>query len=126
MKQSKNLPTTRRPSAAAPTSQIYYHRNQAVAIPDGYIAIGRVTTVHGIHGEVRVELHTDFPDRFASDIVIFMGETLTEFTIDVARPHKQQVLLKLAGIETRNEAELLRSQWIFIPETEAVDLEADT
>lgn len=126
MKQSKNLPTTRRPSAVAPTSQIYYHRNQAVAIPDGYIAIGRVTTVHGIHGEVRVELHTDFPDRFAPDIVIFMGEALTEFTIDVARPHKQQLLLKLAGIETRNEAELLRGQWIFIPETEAVDLEADT
>jgi 16S rRNA processing protein RimM len=126
MKQSKNPSTTRHQSTTAPASQVYYHRNQAVTIPDGYIAIGRITTVHGIRGEVRVELHTDFPDRFEADIVIYVGEALTEFTIEVARPHKEQMLVKLDGVDTRNEAELLRGQWIFIPEEEAVPLEADT
>lgn len=126
MKQSKNPPSTRRQSTTAPANQVYYHRNQAVTIPNGYIAIGRITTVHGIRGEVRVELHTDFPDRFAPDIVIYMGEALTEFTIEAARPHKEQILVKLDGVDTRNEGELLRGQWIFIPEDEAVALEADT
>jgi len=126
MKQSKNPLTTRRQSTTAPTGQVYYHRNQAVTVPDGYLAVARVTAVHGIRGEVRVELHTDFPDRFVPDIVIYMGEALTEFTIEIARPHKQQLLLKLAGVDTRNNAELLRGQWIFIPENDAVTLEADT
>lgn len=116
----------RRQTATAPKGQIYYHRNEAVLVPDGYLAIGRIATAHGIHGEVRVELHTDYPERFAPQIKVFMSETLTPATIEYARPHKQQMLVKFVDVETRNDAETLRNQWLFVPESDAVELEADT
>lgn len=127
MSQNQRTNTAnRRQAATAAKGQIYYHRNEAVLVPDGYIAIGRIATAHGIHGEVRVELHTDFPERFAPQVKLFMGEMLTPATIEYARPHKGQMLIKFVDFETRNEAETLRNQWLFVPEDEAVELEADT
>ena len=31
---------------------------------NGYLAIGRIIAPHGIRGEVKVEVLTDFPERF--------------------------------------------------------------
>lgn len=127
MNQSRRTNTAnRRQAAAAPKGQLYYHRNEAVLVPDGYLAIGRIATAHGIQGEVRVELHTDFPERFAPQVQVFMGESLTPTTIEYARPHKQQMLVKFVDVETRDDAEMLRNQWLFVPESDAVELEADT
>lgn len=126
MSQPKKATTGRRPSATAPANQTYYHRNEAVVVPAGYLAVGRITTAHGIRGEVRVELHTDFPERFAPEVTLYVGEALVETTIMYARPHKQQLLVKLVDVDSRDDAEALRGQWLFIPEDEAVELEPDT
>ncbi len=122
----KRKPTTERKAPAAPASQVYYHRNEAVAIPDGYLAVGRITTAHSLKGEVRVELHTDFPERFVPGMIVYVGETLDKYEIEETRPHKDQLLIKLAGIDTRNAAEELSREWLFIPEDDLVELEADT
>ncbi len=111
---------------AASGGTTYQHRNEAVFVPDGYIAIGRVTAAHSLQGEVRVELHTDFPERFTAGVTIFIGSDLQETTIKAARPHKQVMLVKLAGVNNRNSAELLRGQWLFVREADAVLLDEDT
>ncbi len=123
-------PTTRhasrkraKPQAAEGT---YQHRNETVIVPDGYIAIGRITAAHNLHGEVRVELHTDFPERFAKGVKIFVGSDLQETSIETARPHKLMQLVKVAGINNRTDAEQLRGQWIFVHESNAVALDEDT
>ncbi len=104
----------------------YVHHNQRVEIPDGYMAVGLITSVHGLKGEVKVELHTDFPDRFALGARLFLGTTLIEVDIIQARPHKGQLLVQLAGVTTREEAETLRGQWFFIHEAQAAELDKDT
>ena len=40
------------------------YRNRPVHIPEGYLAVGLVIGAHGIRGEVKIESHTDFPERF--------------------------------------------------------------
>ncbi len=117
--QSKRKPTGRR-------IDTFLHRNQRVAIPEGYIAVGLITTPHGLRGEVKVELHTDFPERFAPDVVVYLGTDLVETTITAARPHQGQYLLQFSGVEDRTQADALRGVWIFVPEEEAVELEEDT
>lgn len=126
MNETKKATVNRRRNSATLAGQTYYHRNEAVFVPDGYLAIGRITTAHALHGEVRVELHTDFPERFAPTMTIYLGETLLATKIEYARPHKEQLLVKLVGTDTRNGAEALRGQWLFVPETEAAKLEEDT
>ncbi len=43
-------------------------RNQAVVVPAGYLAVGQIVGVHGLYGELKVELYTDFPERFAPGV----------------------------------------------------------
>jgi len=100
----------------------YRHRNQAVHIPDGHMAVGRMIGAHGLTGEVRVELHTDFPERFAPGSTILLGEELRPYAIEGTREHRGMILLVLAGVTDRTMAEDLRGEWLFIPETAAMPL----
>jgi len=105
------------------TSQIYRIRNQQVVVPDGYLAVGHIIGVHGLHGELKVELYTDFPERFAAGVKIFLGSELEEVTIRQVRPHKGHLLLMLNGIDERTAAEALRGLWLFVDEADAIELE---
>jgi 16S rRNA processing protein RimM len=123
---AKQLPNSNKRSGGNRPVQTYLHRNQRVRIPEGYIAVGMITSAHGLRGEVKVELHTDFPERFAPGVVVYLGEALDKVTISAARPHQGQMLLQFEGIDNREGAEALRGLWVFIPENEAVELEEDT
>jgi 16S rRNA processing protein RimM len=112
--------------AAKPMGATYQHRNEPVFVPDGYIAVGRVTAPHSLRGEVRVEPHTDFPERFTPGTTVFVGADLQKVTVESARAHKNQILLQLAGVQDRNGAESLRGAWLFVEEADAAALEDDT
>ncbi|MGL4650973.1 MAG: ribosome maturation factor RimM, partial [Caldilineaceae bacterium] len=98
----------------------------AIDVPEGYLAVGRIVGVHGIHGEIKVEPYTDFPERFAPGVVLAMGPTLEEVVVESGRPHKGHVLIALQGIRGRNAADELRGLWLFVPEDEAVELDEST
>ena len=100
----------------------YHHRNRAVLVPDGHMAVGRIVGSHALNGELRVELHTDFPERFAAGETIFLGTALSRRVIERARDHKGMILLTLAGLTERTEAEELREEWLFIPDSAALPL----
>ncbi len=93
--------------------------------PDGYLAVGHIVGVHGLRGEVKVEPYTDFPERFDAGNVMLVGEQLQEMEIESSRPHKTHILVKLKEVRSREDAELLRNQWILIEEEEAAGLEED-
>lgn len=114
-----------RPPARRATNE-YKLRNQAVIVPDGCLAVGMIADAHGIRGEVRLEVHTDFPERFAPGEILLLGEELAEVEILAARPHKNAFLLKLRGVETRSQADELRGRWLFIDEADAAELDEDT
>jgi 16S rRNA processing protein RimM len=109
-----------RKPARREAGEIYYLRNQAVRVPLGYLAVGKVVGVHGLRGELKVELHTDFPERFDAGSPLALGEELEVVNIESARPHKGQLLVKCREIEGRDDAEKCRGLWFFVPETDAV------
>ena len=88
------------------------------------LRLGRITSAHGIRGEVKVYLYTDFPQRFEeAGYVIADGR---RWPIDGLRELKGMLVLKLAGVDSRNEAEVLRGQDLFIREEDAAPLPEDT
>lgn len=97
-----------------------------VQVPEGYLAVGYITGAHGLAGEVKVELYTDYPERFAPGVVLFVGDDLEQVEIQHARPHKAQMLLTLTSITDRTAAEGLRGQWLFVDEQHAARLDKDT
>lgn len=112
-------------SVDKPKQTVYTHRNQRVVIPDGFLAVGLIVGVHGLRGEVKVELHTDFPERFEAGNTIYLSEALKEITIKSARPHKGHMLIQFAGVKDRDQAETLRKAWLFVREDDAKTLGDD-
>lgn len=92
-----------------------------------YLAIGRISAAHGIRGEVKVEVLTDFPERYKPGARVYLGVGTEDpearpVRIGAARPHKGALLVKLDRVPDRNAAELLRDQYLLIPEAEAMPL----
>ena len=85
-----------------------------------------MVNVHGLRGEVRVEMHTDFPQRFAVGNQLLRGPGLEPAHIDTSRPHKGFMLIRFDGMNTREQAEEIRGHWLFVPEEDAHSLADDT
>ena len=91
--------------------------------PEPDLRIGRVLKAHGVKGALRVELLTDFPDRFAAGReVLVAGRRLT-----VARSEGEEgsLLVTFEGIDDRNLAEPLVGAYCTVPLGEARALPAD-
>lgn len=106
------------------------YRRTDVAVPDGFLAVGKIVGVHGLRGELKVELYTDFPERFEEGITLWAGrggdDELDPVTVAGARLHKNLLLLHLDGVLNREDGEALRGTWLFVDEEEAVELDDDT
>ena len=66
---------------------------------------------------------TDFPDRSLPGSVLLAGDV--KYTILGVRAHKKTLLLALEGIETRNQAEVLRNKLLEVPENDLPHLDQD-
>lgn len=91
-----------------------------------YLAIAQIVAPHGIRGEVRAIILTDFPERFALLKTVYLGEEARPVCLEGYRMHRGQVLLKLAGYNTRAEAEGLREVLVQVPASEAMPLPEGT
>jgi 16S rRNA processing protein RimM len=87
-----------------------------------YLAIAQVLAPHGVAGEVRAAILTEFPERFALLDRVYLGDDGTAVGLEHHRFHKGQVLLKLEGYDNREQAEALRQALVQIPTEEAMPL----
>lgn len=85
------------------------------------ISIGQVVAPHGVRGDVRVAILSDFPDRFLELKTVFLADG-AQLTVESARFHKQFVLLKFRGLDTMNDVERLRGKLIQVAREDAVVL----
>ncbi|HUV52130.1 MAG TPA: ribosome maturation factor RimM [Dehalococcoidia bacterium] len=88
--------------------------------PPEFLIVGRILAPWGIKGEVKVEVITDFPERFAPHNFVYLNAS--PFEIESCRPHKQFLLLKLATIDSIEAAEKLRGCELTIPRSELPEL----
>jgi 16S rRNA processing protein RimM len=90
------------------------------------LTVGRIGRVHGIHGEVTVEVLTDSPeDRFYPGATLSTEPARTGgLTIASARWHNSILLLGFEGITDRNAGEGLRNLQL-LAEVDLDDVEED-
>ena len=92
------------------------------------VAVAKVVKPHGIRGNVTAEILTGFPERFENliDVIAVAAEgDRSKLVIADHSFHKNRLILKFDGIDSIEEAENLRNATICVPESEAVELEAD-
>jgi 16S rRNA processing protein RimM len=91
--------------------------------PEPELRIGRLIKAHGVKGAFRLELLTDFPDRFAPGReVLVAGRPLR-----VARSEEQNgsMLVTFEGINDRTAAEPLAGSYVTVPLADARALPPD-
>jgi 16S rRNA processing protein RimM len=89
-----------------------------------YLAIGKIVRAHGLRGELSVAVLTEFPERFETTEWVYLGNEFEAipYRLESYRWHKDNVLLTLAGVADRTQAEALRGQLVQVPLNEAVAL----
>jgi 16S rRNA processing protein RimM len=89
------------------------------------VAIGRVVKPQGRKGEVLTESLSDLPERFPRLRRAYLagpGGTAREVEVSSCWPHKGRFVLKLAGVDSIDEAERLRGTDVRIPEEDLLPL----
>ena len=92
-----------------------------------FLVIGQIARPHGVRGELRADIHTGVPERFTWLQEVYLALDNQEpkpepYGVEAVRFHQGQVLIKLATVDDRDEAETLRRYWLMVPEEEAIPL----
>ena len=90
-----------------------------------YLAVGRVLRPHGVRGELRVEILTDYPERIADLRELYVGANHRPYAVAGVRFHQNVMLLTLEGCADRDTADTLRGALVEIAIEDAVPLDED-
>ena len=79
-----------------------------------YLEVGKITNVHGIMGEVRVQPWADSPDFLCQFKTLYVDSSHWPIQVERARVHKNMVILKLQGVTDVNSALAMRNAVLYI------------
>ena len=93
-----------------------------------YLEVGQIVNTNGLKGLLKINPFTDDITRFErlKTILVEHKKELLEFEIESVRYQKKQVLLKLKGIDTIEEAEKYREDYVKINRNKEEKLPEDT
>lgn len=98
--------------------------------PPRFLVVGRIGRPHGLRGEVRVDVLTDFPEqRFASGAELFIGPEGGQpqpTRVLAVRPHQAWLLVRFDLAADRDAAAEVTGQYVYVPTEAAHDLEPDS
>ena len=90
-----------------------------------YLEIGQIVNTFGIKGMVKIKPFTDDINRFdrLKKIYISNKNGKKEYQIQEVKYHKNMVLMKLEGIDTGEQADLLRQSYLLVNRDDEEPLE---
>ena len=86
-----------------------------------YLEVGKVTNVHGLMGEVKVQPWADSPEFLCQFKTLYVDEAHFPMTVQRARVHKNMVIIKFEGPTDVPSALSLRNAILYIDRSD-VDL----
>lgn len=92
------------------------------------LEIGQIVNIHGIKGEIKVTPFTNDITRFddLKEVYVKSKKESKFYKVEGVRYHKNMVLIKLEGINTPEQADLLRNAYLEVDREHAVPLEEGT
>lgn len=95
-----------------------------------YLLLGRILRPHGVRGELKIQVATDYPERIAELETVYIASDMNAenprpYAVQAARLHQGYVLLTIKGIASRNDADKLRGSYVMVNVADAVPLDED-
>ena len=94
------------------------------AIADDHVVVGVIIGAWGLRGDVKVQAHSDHPDRFVPGGVVYL-ENERRVILRV-HDHKAGYVVGLDAIPDRTSAERLRGKTLTVPASDLPSLEGGT
>lgn len=90
-----------------------------------YLEIGQIVNTFGIKGIVKIKPFTDDINRFdrLKKVYISNKNGKKEYQIQEIKYHKNMVLMKLEGVDTPEQADLLRQSYLLVDRADEEPLE---
>jgi 16S rRNA processing protein RimM len=86
--------------------------------PTTAVSVGRITSAHGLRGEIKVQPLTDFPNRFDKGARLWLdGQPIV---VEGSRWQQGSVVLKLQRIDSRTDAEALRGKELQVSQAQPI------
>jgi 16S rRNA processing protein RimM len=80
-----------------------------------YLVIGKLRRPHGVHGEMLMDVITDFPERIEAGITVFVGQQYQPQIIQSVRRNAGTLLIAFEGFNTPEEVGALRNAYLYVP-----------
>lgn len=80
-----------------------------------FLAIGKLRRPHGVHGEIIMDILTDFPERLHRGSLLYIGEAHQEAHLQSIRPNGSTLLVSITGYTTPETVGVFRNQIVFVP-----------
>jgi len=87
-----------------------------------FLAVGQLRRPHGVRGEIRMEVLTDFPERLTPGMTVYVGPRRIPLRIKHIRWQNEVMLISFEGYEDRDRVGLLRNMVVAVPADEAPPL----
>lgn len=84
-----------------------------------YLEIGKITSTHGIKGEMRVQPWCDSPEFMKSFKTLYLDKNGEKALKVSSRPNGNMVIMKAQGIDTVEAAAAMRNKVLFMKRSDA-------
>jgi 16S rRNA processing protein RimM len=79
-----------------------------------FLAVGKLRHAHGVHGEIFMEVLTDFPERLVPGMLLYMESGGGSLKLTKRRNHKQGLLMSFEGYTTPEAIGQFRNQILYV------------
>ncbi|HSN94200.1 MAG TPA: ribosome maturation factor RimM [Anaerolineaceae bacterium] len=83
-----------------------------------FLLIGNLGKTHGVHGEMDLQIYTDFPERLKHGKKVYLGQDKKPIVLDTVRPANKVLLVSFEGYNSPEEARLLTNLEVFVKTAE--------
>jgi len=102
------------------------HKDAAGSLSSGepaFLAVVKLRHAHGVHGEILMEVLTDFPERLTPGITLFLGQDAKQVRLVKSRRHNVGLLMTFEGYNTPEDVGQLRNLIVYVKTTDRPTLE---
>ncbi len=78
------------------------------------LAVGKLLHAHGVHGEMLMEVYTDFPERLVPGVILYLDPPGEPLHLIKRRHHNEGMLVSFAGYTTPEAVGQFRNRLLFV------------
>jgi 16S rRNA processing protein RimM len=79
-----------------------------------FLAVGKLRHAHGVHGEMLMQVLTDFPERLIPGSYLYLDQDVKPLKLVKSRQHREGLLMTFERFTTPEEVGQFRNQIVYV------------